>query len=364
LATQCYVLIMKVQPPFQTPWRTDDFDFVLPPQHIAQRAVEPRDHARLLHVTPSKLGDYQVFDLPRLLKAGDLLVMNDTKVIPARLHGQRGAVKIEILLHKKEKLQQWLAFARPGKRLHVGDVIVFAPTFTANVLAKYENGQILIEFNVPGPDIFSLLHLYGEPPLPPYIKREEGAAKQDQERYQTIYAKHEGAVAAPTAGLHFTTDLLNNLKTAGISYVPVTLHVGAGTFMPVKVDFIEDHVMHEEWGEITHVAAEQINQARKEGRRIVAVGTTSLRLLESAADETGCIKPTSYNTKLFITPGYPFKVVDALMTNFHLPRSTLFMLVSAFAGFERMRMAYEYAIMQNYRFYSYGDATLLERFQE
>lgn len=345
-------------------WRTDDFDFVLPLERIAQNAVEPRDQARLLHVMSAGFADHHVYDLPRLLQAGDLLVFNNTKVIPARIYGQRKDVRIEVLLHKKESSQHWIVFARPGKRLHIGDLIVFAHDFTATVRAKQENGQVLLEFHVPDQDIFSFLYLYGEPPLPPYIKRAQGEAKQDLERYQTIYAARDGAVAAPTAGLHFTSELLQELAIHKIDHVMVTLHVGAGTFLPVKADYIKDHVMHAEWGEVTLDVAEKLNQARREGRRIVAVGTTSLRLLESAADAQGQIMPFARDTDIFITPGYCFKAVDVLMTNFHLPKSTLYMLVSAFAGVNHIRAAYEYAIAQNYRFYSYGDATLLERNRE
>lgn len=342
-------------------WRIADFDFTLPPESIAQTAVEPRDHARLLHITPQGLSNHHVYDLPDLLRAGDLLVMNDTKVIPARLYGHKGSAKIEVLLHKKQAPQTWLAFARPGKKLSVGDSIDFAPDFSARVIEKFESGEILISFAVPESELFALLHRYGEPPLPPYIKREAGTAKQDEARYQTVYAAREGAVAAPTAGLHFTPELLEKLKARNIQSATVTLHVGAGTFLPVKVDRIADHVMHAEWGEISAETAVQINQAKQEGRRIIAVGTTSLRVLESAADEDGRIHPFSRETSIFITPGYRFKAVDALMTNFHLPKSTLFMLVSAFAGLERMRTAYDYALAQNYRFYSYGDTSLLER---
>lgn len=344
--------------------RTEDFDFVLPPECIAQKAIEPRDHARLLHIKDGKLADHQVCDLPDILQSGDVVVLNDTKVIPARLYGLRGAVRIEVLLHKKHALQCWLAFARPGKRLHVGDTLVFAADFSATVLEKHDNGQILLRFECVDEKVIPLLQIYGEPPLPPYIKRGLGMAKQDQARYQTIYATKDGAVAAPTAGLHFTPELMRRLTEKGIHQVTVTLHVGAGTFLPVKVDHIKDHVMHAEWGEITAEAAEQINQARKQGRRVVAVGTTSLRVLESAADHSGYVRPFAEDTDIFIAPGYRFKVVDVLLTNFHLPKSTLFMLVSAFAGLDHMRSAYNYAISHHYRFYSYGDATLLERQKE
>ena len=341
--------------------KTVDFDFDLPPERIAQTAIEPRDHARLLRVTQGGLTDQHVYDLPDLLRAGDLLVMNDTRVIPARLFGLRGATRVEILLHKKQSPQQWLAFARPGKRLRIGDIIQFAPDFSAELLEKNEGGMALLRFGVADDQLLPLLHQYGEPPLPPYIKREAGAAKGDSERYQTVYAARDGAVAAPTAGLHFTPELLEKFKTKGIDIAKVTLHVGAGTFLPVKVDEIKDHVMHAEWGEVSQAAADAINKARREKCRVVSVGTTSLRVIESAADENGVVHPFSQDTAIFITPGYRFRAIDALITNFHLPQSTLFMLVSAFMGLEVMRAAYAHAIKHDYRFYSYGDASLLER---
>ncbi|MFA4994499.1 MAG: tRNA preQ1(34) S-adenosylmethionine ribosyltransferase-isomerase QueA [Bdellovibrionales bacterium] len=341
--------------------KTADFDFDLPQERIAQSACEPRDHARLLRILPSSLADHHIYDLPDLLKAGDLLILNDTRVIPARIYGKRGEVRVELLLHKKKSSSEWLAFARPGKRLKIGNIIQFAPDFSAEVLEKHEDGEILVRFNVSDNAFLGLLHKYGEPPLPPYIKRAIGAAKADTGRYQTVYAKRDGAVAAPTAGLHFTPELLAKLAAKGIGHVKVTLHVGAGTFLPVKAEYIKDHVMHAEWGEISEEIACQINAARREGRRIVCVGTTSLRVLESAADEKGVVRPFSEETSIFIAPGYRFRAVDVLMTNFHLPQSTLFMLVAAFLGLETMRKAYAYAIKENYRFYSYGDACLLEK---
>jgi S-adenosylmethionine:tRNA ribosyltransferase-isomerase len=350
---------MQAQPK-QPDLRAADFDFDLPPELIAQVPVTPRDRARLLHVSTGGLADHHVYNLPDLLRAGDLLVMNDTKVIPARLYGKRGDVEIEVLLHKKSTPQTWLAFARPGKRLHKGDQIIFAPDFSADVIEKREDGEILVRFSATDEKLPALLEAYGQTPLPPYIKREHDRP-EDRARYQTIYAAREGAVAAPTAGLHFTPELLANLVKRGIECATVTLHVGAGTFLPVKAELVKDHAMHAEWGEIAPGTAAYINKARREGHRIVAVGTTSLRLLEAAADEKGVVQPFKSETDIFITPGYRFRAVDALLTNFHLPQSTLFMLVSAFAGMERMRKAYEYAITQRYRFYSYGDATLLEK---
>ncbi|MDD3288304.1 MAG: tRNA preQ1(34) S-adenosylmethionine ribosyltransferase-isomerase QueA, partial [Alphaproteobacteria bacterium] len=342
-------------------WRTEDFSYVLPDERIADAPVSPRDMARLLHVKRDALADCTVRDLPDLLRSDDLLVMNDTKVIPARLLGLRGEVKVEALLHKKFGAQTWSVIAKPGKRLKVGNTINFAPDFSAEVVEKFAGGEILIRFNVPDSEIFPLLHKYGHVPLPPYIKRPLGDTAADHERYQTVYAAREGAIAAPTAGLHFTPELFARLDGMGVERATVTLHVGAGTFLPVKVDKICDHVMHSEWGEISLETSQAINRARQAGRRIVAVGTTSLRLLETVADENGAVYPFVGETSIFIYPGYRFKAVDALMTNFHLPESTLFMLVSAFAGLERMKSAYAHAIDKEYRFYSYGDASLLER---
>jgi len=338
--------------------KTSDFNFDLPPERIAQQAMEPRDHARLLHLTPQNRTDRHVYDLPNLLRQGDLLVLNDTRVIPARLYGKRGEVRVEVLLHKKQSDIAWLAFARPGKRLRPNDQIMFGPDFAATVLEKHEGGEVLLRFDKA--DIFPFLQKYGEPPLPPYIKRASGEAKADTERYQTVYAAKEGAIAAPTAGMHFTPELLERLKERGVEQVKVTLHVGAGTFLPVKVEHVKDHHMHAEWGEISGQAANKINAAKNAGGRIVCVGTTSLRVLESAADEQGLVHPFSQETSIFITPGYKFRACDVLMTNFHLPESTLFMLVAAFMGLDVMQSAYAYAIKEGYRFYSYGDATLLE----
>lgn len=339
---------------------TEDFNFDLPQSCIAQIPVVPRDQARLLHIGHS-LVDRHVFDLPDLLRTDDLLVMNDTKVIPARLYGHKGAMCVEIMLHKKQQARMWLAFARPGKRLRVGDLIHFASGFSAEILEKRDGGEVLIRFSVADAELFGLLEKYGELPLPPYIKREAKQTQNDREQYQTIFAAQEGAVAAPTAGLHFTPELFAKLEAKGVQRLMVTLHVGAGTFQPVKAERLQDHVMHAEWGEIGATQASLINQAKQEGRRIVAVGTTALRLLESAVDEEGVIQPFQGETDIFITPGYRFRAVDVLMTNFHLPKSTLFMLVCAFGGKDRMKLAYAHAIANNYRFYSYGDATLLER---
>jgi S-adenosylmethionine:tRNA ribosyltransferase-isomerase len=341
-----------------------DFDFELPSALIAQEPARPRDSARLLHVS-DKLGDLRITDIPKLVRPGDVMVFNDTRVIPARLNGWRGAAKVEVTLMMREKDGAWSALARPGRRLKPGDFIDFAPGFAARVIAKRESGDILIAFDMSDGDLRLALETHGIMPLPPYIKRARDAAADittgDRADYQTMYAKHDGAVAAPTAGLHFTPTVMSALKLRDVTTAFVTLHVGAGTFQPVKVEDTDDHVMHSEWGAVTQRAADIVNEARSRGGRIIAVGTTSLRLIESAADQDGVLHPFQDTTDIFITPGYRFKAVDAMVTNFHLPRSTLFMLVSALAGLERMKDAYMHAIAQGYRFYSYGDACFLER---
>ena len=339
--------------------KVDLFDFELPPERIAQMPAEPRDSARLLDIRPDRLGDCGVLDLPDLLNPGDLLVFNDTRVIPARLHGYRGEVAVEVLLHKAEADGTWLAFARPGKRLKMGQTIRFAEDFAADILEKREGGELRLAFTGAS-DLLKALKRHGSMPLPPSIRGGKAEAA-DAERYQTIYAREEGAVAAPTAGLHFTPELFARLDAAGIERHFVTLHVGAGTFLPVKADDTADHRMHAEIGHVPEATAAALNAVRRRGGRIVSVGTTSLRLLESASAEDGTLKAWSGATDIFITPGYRFRAVDVLMTNFHLPRSTLFMLVSAFSGLETMRAAYAHAIAAGYRFYSYGDASLLFR---
>jgi S-adenosylmethionine:tRNA ribosyltransferase-isomerase len=336
--------------------RVDQFDFPLPPGLIADRPASPRDASRLL-VVGERLQDRAIRDLPRLLRPGDLLVANDTRVIPARLVGRRGAARAEVTLHKDEGGGFWRAFAKGAKRLREGDMIEFGDGFAARVAAKNAEGDVTLAFDREGAPFHAALQRFGHVPLPPYIKRPDDAS--DRGDYQTIFAAKDGAVAAPTAGLHFTARLLDALDTAGIGRVALTLHVGAGTFQPVKVADTADHAMHEETGVIGKRAAARINDARAAGGRIVAVGTTSLRLLESAARDDGAIVPFAGATRLFITPGYRFKAVDLLLTNFHLPRSTLFMLVAAFAGLDRMKSAYAHAIAEKYRFFSYGDATLL-----
>lgn len=355
--------------------KTADFDFHLPDSAIALRPAQPRDAARMLRVTPGQpLADLQVRDLPGELRAGDVLVLNDTRVIPARLSGRRtrgeSVVAVEATLHKRVAPDRWSAFMRPGKRLAPGDRVSFGETedracllgaLDATVVEKGEGGEILLAFDLAGPALDEAIKARGAMPLPPYIAAKRPEDDQDQTDYQTVYAQADGSVAAPTAGLHFTPELLARLSAAGVETCFVTLHVGAGTFLPVKVDDIAGHRMHAEFGEVSAETAERLNKARAAGGRIICVGTTSLRLVESAAGEDGVVRSFADDTAIFITPGYRFRAADGLMTNFHLPRSTLFMLVSAFSGLETMRAAYVHAIETGYRFYSYGDASLLWR---
>jgi S-adenosylmethionine:tRNA ribosyltransferase-isomerase len=338
--------------------RVDLFDFDLPLSLIADRPAVPRDAARLLEVADT-LRNRIVRELPTLLRPGDLLVFNDTRVIPARLFGKRGAAGIEVTLHKCVAADRWRAFARPARKLKRGDGIAFDDGLSATVADKGDGGEVELAFDRGGAELMAALTEVGRVPLPPYIKRPGGADERDRTDYQTIFAVKDGAVAAPTAGLHFTPELLAALEARDIARVAVTLHVGAGTFLPVKADDTKDHVMHAEAAEVGSSAVAAIERTRAAGGRIVAVGTTSLRLLETAADENGRIRPFSGDTNLFITPGYRFKAVDLLLTNFHLPRSTLFMLACAFAGIDRMKAAYEHAKAAGYRFYSYGDCCLL-----
>jgi S-adenosylmethionine:tRNA ribosyltransferase-isomerase len=355
--------------------RVDDFDFDLPESSIALRPAQPRDSARLLVVTPGgnpELQDDIMSSLAAYLRPGDMLVFNDTKVIPARLKGRRigrGDYEpaIEATLIERLDDNRWIALAKPGRKLADGDRIRFgadanvceAERLDATVEAKAENGEITLAFDVGGVFLDERMKLFGILPLPPYIASRRAYDERDEQDYQTIYARNEGAVAAPTAGLHFTPELFARLDERGVRRCFVTLEVGAGTFLPVKVDDTDDHKMHSERGWITQETADALNGTRKAGGRIVAVGTTSLRLLESAADEDGTIRPFASATDIFITPGYRFRAVDLLITNFHLPRSTLFMLVSAFSGLETMKRAYAHAIDRGYRFYSYGDGSLL-----
>ena len=355
--------------------RVDLFDFDLPEELIALRPARPRDSARLLHVrAEGEFEDRSVRDVVGLLRAGDLLVFNDTRVIPARLKGVRwrdeNRLAMEATLHKRVSASEWQAFAKPGKRLKEGDRLRFgaegegaclASALEAAVGAKSDDGLIVLKFDLAGADLDAAIAARGEMPLPPYIAGRRAEDDADRADYQTVYAAKDGAVAAPTAGLHFTPELLAALDAKGVERASITLHVGAGTFLPVKADDTAEHVMHAEWREISSSAAAAINRAKAEGRRVIAIGTTALRSLESAANEDGSVRAETGDTSIFITPGYRFRLVDGLWTNFHLPRSTLFMLVSAFAGLERMQAVYAHAIAQKYRFYSYGDASLLFR---
>lgn len=338
--------------------RVADFDFELPAERIALRPARPRDSARLLMVECRNITDHHIFELPDLLRPGDVLVFNDTKVIPAQLEGRRGEARIGATLHKREGRREWQAFLRNSKRVRPGDAIDFGEGVSASIVEKGEDGSALISFHGEEP-VELLLERAGRMPLPPYIASRREIDEADRDDYQTMFAREEGAVAAPTAALHFTRELLEVLDARGIGRETLTLHVGAGTFLPVKSERIEDHQMHAEWGRIEPETAERLNSVRRSGGRLVAVGTTSLRLLESATENDGMIRPFEGDTAIFITPGYRFKAIDGLITNFHLPRSTLFMLVSALMGLDVMKAAYAHAIEAGYRFYSYGDASLL-----
>jgi S-adenosylmethionine:tRNA ribosyltransferase-isomerase len=349
--------------------RTADFDFDLPEDRIALRPADPRDSARLLVVRDGTLEDRIVRDLPDFLRPGDALVFNDTRVIPARMTGSRHrigpegetlSVAVEATLHHRDAPDVWSAFMKPGKRIKPGDRIVFEH-LEAAVVSKGDDGLITLRFDRAGPALDDAIRAVGVMPLPPYIAAKRAEDDRDRTDYQTVYAEHDGSVAAPTAGLHFTPVLLDAIRAKGVSTHAVTLHVGAGTFLPVKVDDLAEHRMHSEWGTVSAETAEALNRVHAAGGRIVCVGTTSLRLLESATGEDGVIDPFHGDTAIFITPGYRFRAVDVLMTNFHLPKSTLFMLVSAFAGTDTMKAAYGHAIECGYRFYSYGDGSLLFR---
>jgi len=338
--------------------RVDLFDFDLPLDRIALRPARPRDSARMLLVGKDELSDRNVLDLPGILRPGDVLVFNDTRVIPAQLEGKRGEARIGATLHKREGLREWWAFVRNAKRVRDGDVIEFERGVKASAVARDPEGAILLHFHGEEP-VELLLEKAGQMPLPPYIASKRRTDESDQSDYQTMFARESGAVAAPTAALHFTDRLIAALDERGVKRETLTLHVGAGTFMPVKSDDTTSHKMHSEWGRIDQETADRLNRARQSGGRLIAVGTTSLRLIESAADDDGRIQPFEGDTAIFITPGYRFKAVDGLMTNFHLPRSTLFMLVSALMGLDVMKSAYAHAIERGYRFYSYGDSSLL-----
>lgn len=347
--------------------RVDDFDFDLPEELIALRPVRPRSAARLLHATPQALADRHVTDLPGLLRAGDMLVFNDTRVIPARLFGERrretadgsGVAKVELTLIHRDGPARWQALARPAKRLRAGDRLHFPGGLEAELSSRGEAGEVTVDFDRAGPDLDAGIAEAGVMPLPPYIAHRRAADAADAQDYQTVFAERLGAVAAPTASLHFDEPLLAALEGAGVLSARLTLHVGAGTFLPVKSETLEGHRMHAEWGEVPEATAQAVNAARAAGGRIIPVGTTALRLLESAADEAGRLQPWTGDTDIFIAPGHRFRCADGLMTNFHLPRSTLLMLVSALMGVERMREVYAHAIARRYRFYSYGDSSLL-----
>lgn len=340
--------------------RVDEFDFELPEELIALRPAVPRHAARQLILKDGQISDNVVINLADHLEKGDLIVFNDTKVIPSYLFATRGDMLTECNLHKRVSPIEWLAFIKKSKRLHVGDILVFGGgKLTATITEKHDGGEVLLKFDIKVGELESVLAEIGLMPLPPYIASKRDVDDKDKDDYQTMFAKKEGAVAAPTASLHFTDDVMESLARKGVKTARLTLHVGAGTFLPMKVDDTDDHVMHAEWGEVSEDVANLINETHKNGKRVIAVGTTVLRLLESASDDQGQTHPYSDDTDIFITPGYEFKCVDLLMTNFHLPKSTLFMLVSAFAGMENMRATYSYAIENKYRFYSYGDSSLL-----
>ena len=348
--------------------KLDAFDYTLPSEMIAKSPAEPREAARLLDLSSQNLVDRRVGDLPSLLRPGDVLVVNNTKVIPARLSGKRGEASISVTLHKRVSDHVWRAFAKPAKKCRVDDIIVFADDFAAIVRGRGVGGDVELGFmNFSSGDALTRAQLdvcldqHGSMPLPPYIARPDGAENVDKEDYQTMFALYRGAVAAPTAGLHFTQALVERILLAGVEILPVTLHVGAGTFLPVTVDNIFDHKMHTEWGQIGVETSAAINAARANGGRVIAVGTTSLRILEACYRKNDSIKPFTGETDIFITPGYEFGVTDGLLTNFHLPKSTLLMLVSAFAGMRQIALAYRHAIAENYRFFSYGDACFMIR---
>ncbi len=341
--------------------KLDDFDYKLPAEAIAHKPVSPRHQAKLLDMRQHDLQDKHIIDLPSYLNSDDLIIVNNTKVIPARLKGKRGEAGISITLHQQISRDQWRVFAKPAKKLRLNDEVIFAPDFVARVTSIGDDGQRELQFNCSGGELVMALHRHGTMPLPPYIPRPDVADADDEHDYQTLFARHEGAVAAPTAGLHFDETLMDALAARHIPIREVTLHVGAGTFLPVKVDNPRHHIMHSEWGEISAETADAVNSCRQRGGRIVAIGTTSLRLLESCWRDHGDIRPYQAETDLFILPGYQFGVVDMLMTNFHLPRSTLLMLVFAFAGEDLVRRGYQHALSHGYRFFSYGDACLMER---
>ena len=337
------------------------FDYELNSHLIAQKPCVPRDNSRLLNCIKKVPEDLRFRDLPSILNPGDVLVINNTKVLPSRLFGKRGQVNVEVTLHMKTSNNTWKAFLKPGRKCKINDIIMFENDLKAKVVEKYIEGDALLYFNKNSKNILKYVNHQGQMPLPPYIKRND-KNENDNKDYQTIFAEEDGAVAAPTAGLHFTEKLINILKSKGVLFAPITLHVGAGTFLPVKVTNIYDHKMHEEWGYLSENSSDIINNAIENKKRIISVGTTSLRILETVARlKNGLIEPWSGVTDLFITPGFQFKIVDLLITNFHLPKSTLLMLVSAFHGKEKTFERYKYAIKKKYRFFSYGDSCIFSR---
>ena len=348
--------------------KLDAFDYSLPAEKIATKPADPRESARLLDLSGDGIADRHIGDMSALLRADDVLIVNNTQVIPARLEGRRGQAKISVTLHKRESDHIWRVFAKPAKKCRIDDVIIFADDFAATVLGRGEGGDVELGFINPVNvacltrlELDACLDRYGSMPLPPYIARPDGAVPADWRDYQTMFARHRGAVAAPTAGLHFTDNLAKAISATGARILPVTLHVGAGTFLPVTADDIKNHKMHSEWGQISAETATAIAEARAQGGRVIAVGTTSLRILEACYQQHGAVIEFAGETDIFITPGYEFGVIDALLTNFHLPKSTLLMLVSAFAGMQKIAMAYRHAIANDYRFFSYGDACFMTR---
>ena len=348
--------------------KLDAFDYSLPAEKIATKPVDPRESARLLDLSGDGIADRHIGDMPVLFRVDDVLIVNNTQVIPARLEGWRGQAKISVTLHKRESDHIWRVFAKPAKKCRTDDVITFADDFAATVVGRGEGGDVELSFVNPVNaacltrlELDACLDRYGSMPLPPYIARPDGAEPADWQDYQTMFARHRGAVAAPTAGLHFTDNLAKAISATGARILPVTLHVGAGTFLPVTADDIKDHKMHSEWGQISAETATAIAEARAKGGRVIAVGTTSLRILEACYQQHGAVIEFAGETDIFITPGYEFGVIDALLTNFHLPKSTLLMLVSAFAGMQKIAMAYRHAIANDYRFFSYGDACFMTR---
>jgi len=335
-----------------------DFDFSLPQHLIAQHPVTPRESARLLHVEPNQLGDHHIADLPDLLQPDDLLVFNNTRVLPARLTAKRGEARVELTLHQPIDDQSWRAFAKPARKCRLGDRLTIGPGVAAEVIERGDHGEIALRFSLDGMSMIEALGRFGRMPLPPYIKRPDGKNEADDRDYQTLFAKRDGAVAAPTASLHFTEALMSHLDSKGIGHAFVTLHVGAGTFLPVRAERTEDHRMHAERYELSSETVDAIARTKARGGCVIAVGTTVLRTLEACAAD-GRLQAGQGETRLFITPGYRFQVVDRLLTNFHLPCSTLFMLVAAFSGLDGIQKAYAHAIDESYRFFSYGDACLL-----